>query len=609
MGNVKNEGSGLMFGFKRITATIMAVSFAVIMLAQSALAGNVTVSSKYVVFAWNDLGMHCVNPSFNKAVILPPYNTLIVQVVQRGDPPAVVTKGLTVHYSIINNTYSSGRRKGMFSQFWTYCLKLFGVSLKANTGLNLVDPSIHNGLAGNMVVHGTQFEADGIPLTPINNSGVWNPYQVAVIIVRDRSGHVVAQTRTTVPVSDEINCAKCHGSTDPFGDILKKHDALSGTNLVGSTPVLCSGCHADPILHTVNQNGATEYLSEAIHKFHSDKGATCYDCHPGSKTQCNRSLAHTASDGGCTTCHGDMATVASTIASGRVPWMDEPKCVTCHSGIAEVDTGATLYRNAFGHGGLHCSACHYSPHAMVPSRVASDNYQAMQYQGAAKTIGSCGACHSDSRGKGLADYLGTHGYLRPEKENGCNICHTQITTTDTTKWPHQYQWPNSNVSSPAAFGGTTSGSATSGGSTTNPAGAALYAQYCAGCHGPLATSAKLGASSAMIQTGIGTVSAMSSLSFLTTTQIQDISQALSGSPSGGGGGGTTTTDGATLYTTYCAGCHGPLATSDKAGASATAIQDAISTVTDMSSLSALSSAQIQAISQALASSTSGGGDD
>ena len=26
----------------------------------------------YVVFAWNDLGMHCLNPSYDKAVILPP---------------------------------------------------------------------------------------------------------------------------------------------------------------------------------------------------------------------------------------------------------------------------------------------------------------------------------------------------------------------------------------------------------------------------------------------------------------------------------------------------------------------------------------------------------
>jgi mono/diheme cytochrome c family protein len=604
-----NEKEKDMFGTKRIIiATMTAVSFAIIMLTQSAFGGNVTVKSNYVVFAWNDLGMHCANNEFDKGVILPPYNTLIVQVVKRGDPPTVVTSGLTVQYSIVGNTYTAG--KGLFGQFWDNCLKLFGITLKKNTGLNLVDPTIHNGLAGKMVVHGSQFEADGIPATPLNDKGVWNPYQVAIITVKNRAGTVVARTRTTLPVSDEINCAKCHGSTDPLGDILKKHDSLSGTHLSGSGPVLCASCHADPILHTVNQNGATEYLSVAMHKFHSDKGATCYDCHPGDKTQCSRSLAHTNSTGGCTTCHGDMANVANTaMTGGRIPWMSEPKCVTCHQGVAEVDTGTTLYRDAAGHGGLHCSACHNSPHAMIPSREASDNYQANQYQASSKTIGSCGACHSSSKGEGLSDYLEEHGYKNPQKENGCNICHTAINSTDTTNWPHQYQWQNSNVSS-GTFGGGTSGGSSGGTTTTD--GATLYNNYCSGCHGPLATSAKSGATAAMIQTGISTVSQMSSLSSLTTTQIQAIAAALAGSTSGGGGssGGTTTTDGATLYGTYCAGCHGPLATSSKSGATASMIQTGISSVSQMSSLSSLTTTQIQAIAAALAGSggsTGGGG--
>jgi hypothetical protein len=45
----------------------------------------------YVVFAWNDLGMHCLNPTYDQAVILPPYNNLKVQVVKRGAVPTVVT--------------------------------------------------------------------------------------------------------------------------------------------------------------------------------------------------------------------------------------------------------------------------------------------------------------------------------------------------------------------------------------------------------------------------------------------------------------------------------------------------------------------------------------
>ncbi len=31
----------------------------------------------YVVLAWNDLGMHCLNPTYDVLVVLPPYNNLV----------------------------------------------------------------------------------------------------------------------------------------------------------------------------------------------------------------------------------------------------------------------------------------------------------------------------------------------------------------------------------------------------------------------------------------------------------------------------------------------------------------------------------------------------
>ncbi|MFA6034485.1 MAG: hypothetical protein WC889_16420, partial [Myxococcota bacterium] len=39
-------------------------------------------SADHVLLAWNDLGMHCLNPSYDSAVILPPYNTVWAQVVR-----------------------------------------------------------------------------------------------------------------------------------------------------------------------------------------------------------------------------------------------------------------------------------------------------------------------------------------------------------------------------------------------------------------------------------------------------------------------------------------------------------------------------------------------
>jgi len=419
-----------------------------------------TNGDEYVVFAWNDLGMHCLNPSYDTAVILPPYNTVDVQVVKRGNPPVLVSdsSGITVDYSLVDNTYSYG--KGDYGQFWDNAEALFSLTspLAHNVGL------AGKGLSGTMdyVAGDGVFRAKGIPVVPRTDTAptVRAPYQQALILVKSSAGATIASTKATVPTSDEINCAKCHapGGTvkATFEDILAKHDADSatGTSLTSSTPVLCASCHGSPALGTVNQNGAP-YLSAAIHGFHATEGATCLDCHPGETTKCNRSIAHSTATGGtCQSCHGDMANVATTIGSGRIPWETEPKCSQCHSSssgttpttvattstIPQVDTGSSLYRNSKGHGGVACTACHGSPHSMVPSREAKDNYQAEQYQGAAVAMGSCAACHSNSHGEGSGEFMEKHGGASPETYSACAVCHTAVPSGDTTLWPHGFKW-------------------------------------------------------------------------------------------------------------------------------------------------------------------------
>ncbi len=396
-------------------------------------------NGSYVVFAWNDLGMHCLNPSYDTAVILPPYNTLMAQVVKRAENPEIVKSGIRVEYRVINNTYSYGKRK--YSGFWDHAVSLFGrifgfSSLPQNTGL------MGNSLSGEMVLEGDHYIAKGIPVTPVDDNNQWNPYQVAEVVVKDLAGNVLIKTEATVPTSDEINCGKCHGA-NAFNDILVKHDAMHGTNLVNSEPVLCSSCHGDPALG--GTSAGVKYLSEAIHSSHANRqGITCYDCHPGNTTKCSRSLAHTATDGNCTTCHGSMSEVASSITTGRTPWSGEPQCATCHTNVSGVNTGMELYRNSRGHGNMYCTACHGSPHAMVPSRENSDNYQAIQYMGKAKTIGSCGVCHSSSRGGGSpSDFTEVHAGLNPEHQSACNVCHTSVPANDGSGWPHAFQWKDS----------------------------------------------------------------------------------------------------------------------------------------------------------------------
>ena len=403
-------------------------------------------SMSYIVLAWSEMGMHFLNPTYNADVLQPPYNTLMAQVIKRGDPPEIVTTGVTLEYNIVGNTFSYGKATTdpvrNYAQFWDNAVGLFGVDLAHNTGLNFVDAGIHNGLTGTMLLKGDRYEADGIPIVPINDALTWDPYQVAEIVVRDASsGAELARTRTTAETSDEINCAKCHGQTIndvDIGSVLASHDKLSDTTFVADgAPVLCAECHGSPILGTTGPGSAEQYLSFAIHAFHSTQTIACYDCHPGTTTLANRSAAHDGTDGNCTACHGALTAIGSTIANGRVPWETESKCVGCHTFVAEVDTGAALYRNGTGHGGLSCPACHGPAHAQIPSTKDSDNYQAVQYQAKAMSVGSCKVCHSSSKGGGLNSVVTAHGGGTP---TSCNVCHTgPITTTNPLHFPHQFQ--------------------------------------------------------------------------------------------------------------------------------------------------------------------------
>ena len=406
--------------------------------------GQPSVDSEYIVLAWNDLGMHCLNPTYDQAVVLPPFNTVWAQVIRRGNPPEVVTAGLTVEYALENNTFSDGKRD--YGQFWENAVALFGdifgiAALPPDQGLT------GNGLAGEMVVEGDHFVASGIPVTPVDDDYLWDPYQVAWVVVTSAQGDTLAQTRATVPTSDEMYCSKCHGS-EPFLGVLGSHDDSEGTDLGGAMPVLCADCHGSPALGLSGPGSSGKYLSQAIHTWHADKGAACYDCHPGPQTKCQRSIEHMTDDGNCIACHGDLAAVGGSIPGQRVPWVNEPACATCHGQVDGVATGSTLYRNAHGHGGVYCEGCHGSPHAMIPSREASDNYQALQYQGftgAVKTLGSCGVCHGSSRGEEdeIGEFGEVHGGSNPERRTACHACHT-VVPTDRTKWPHAYQWTNSN---------------------------------------------------------------------------------------------------------------------------------------------------------------------
>jgi hypothetical protein len=137
----------------------------------------------------------------------------------------------------------------------------------------------------------------------------------------------------------------------------------------------------------------------------------------------------------CSDCHGSMHEVGDP---ARVGWLQEPNCQNCHTGDAVQSAGAirfehafdapghlrtttnqrfatnpntpqagfSLYRFSVGHGGLECSACHGSPHAIWPSSERNDNLQSIAAQGHLGTVVECATCHSNLQDDQL---VGPHG--------------------------------------------------------------------------------------------------------------------------------------------------------------------------------------------------------
>jgi hypothetical protein len=354
------------------------------------LAAGVTAQAgDAVVLSWNDLGMHCMNQWFGRIAILPPYNTMEAQVILKGDAttlPRVTATNLTLDYSIPGNTYSVGK-----TDFWTYAYHIFGVNLPPNIGLT------GKGLTGTLDPTGTHFEAVGIPVTPFPDATptVADPYQQALLIARDPQGVELGRSVPVIPVAVEMNCISsgCHSSEQ---GILNQHEQVPGFNL-NDPPIFCARCHADPALGTPGTGaGYFSFVMHDQHKFIDQQipGMNgCYKCHPGPQTQCLRDVMNTQHGMVCQDCHGTIAQVANSIETGRIPWQQEPSCRTCHTANYGEPPGQ-LYRHSTGHGGVYCSGCHGSPHAIYPSREPRDNANNVALQGHAGILSDCRVCHT-----------------------------------------------------------------------------------------------------------------------------------------------------------------------------------------------------------------------
>ncbi|HZU87452.1 MAG TPA: hypothetical protein VFF78_08205 [Anaerolineaceae bacterium] len=364
----------------------------------------------YVVFAWNNLGMHCFQLDYSVFLILPPYNIFWAQVISRGDEPRIVNSGVTVSYSMPQVTQPT-----QYTNFWDYAAA-YGWNLQPGIGLT------GKGTSGTLDAQGDAFVAAGVPVVDHNDDGTWDPYPFFLVNVKNGSGQTVAETVNVAPASTEMRCDLCHaGNTyqEVLQNILLTHDQSMGTELLKQSqsgkPVACNTCHSDAAMGVMTNNGATQSLSGAMHTFHADKmqagnlpGNICQSCHPGPSTQC---LRDAMSEAGitCQDCHGGMADVGDP---NRTPWVNLPQCTSCHtSQLSKTNTkhidnpnqnltssASALYQNskAHGGGGIYCAACHGSPHAIYPTVTERDNQQSIRLQGHAGPIAECSVCHTEN---------------------------------------------------------------------------------------------------------------------------------------------------------------------------------------------------------------------
>ena len=441
--------------------------------------------NSYTLTAWNDLGMHCMDGTdFSVFSILPPYNNLHAQLKRKDG--GLIDSGVTITYEasvgMDGKINSSSANK---TNFWQYVKKLFGVDLADDVGLkgNKMASKTPQKLKYNPTYQ--WWEAEGIPITPYNDDMSKNYYSLVKVSAKDSSNNILSSTLVVLPISDELDCKRCHASgttakpqkgwvnmSDKNKDfkynILRLHDermpnavknnlqalqkegynykseGLEATAKSG-TPILCVACHKSNALPGIGIDGIKAFTS-AIHGFHnhvidpktdmrlgdSKNRSACYACHPGATTKCLRGAMGDAKDSSgkniiqCQNCHGNLANVGD---SSREGWIDEPNCQACHHDgkreISAITTDGTLREvldNRFA----------TNPDTPMPGKSM---YRFSKGHGTLQ----CEACHGSTHAiypAHKADNLfaeGIQGHSGTISE--CSACHSNVPQT-ATGGPH-----------------------------------------------------------------------------------------------------------------------------------------------------------------------------
>lgn len=361
------------------------------------------------VIGWNNLGMHCMDADFSTFAILPPFNEIHVQMIdsQGRLVTAPLLTGSIMYQAVADTAGSITTTSYSKTDFWQYSHALLGASPAPDMGIaGFAMPGSKNTLQALVFQPASAwFAGIGIPIVPIDDAGLKNYFPMMRIEYLDANKTVRAQTSIVLPVSDEMDCSRCHASgsqppnamppfqwvwnSDPKKDfklnILKLHDARQPdaakyqnllaaskypaglyTSAINGVPIFCDRCHLSNAVAPLGIPGihGVPPLTMSVHTKHatvidaangltlnaSNNRNACYNCHPGSATRCLRGAMGNAvaADGTmeiqCQNCHGSMSAVG---AANRQGWLQEPNCQSCHTGTATNNNGQIRYTSVF----------------------------------------------------------------------------------------------------------------------------------------------------------------------------------------------------------------------------------------------------------------------
>jgi hypothetical protein len=314
----------------------------------------------YSVFAINDLGMHCGDLDTRIVSILPPFNVLHAQVIEKGREPSLLRGGpegtVDVFYSAASSPHDPvlGTSNppgfdfaGVYkTNFWDslnlgaynpfYPLDIVPPSILVDLGLPTPDPALlpaleiaqqaMPGIAGPYVRNDPQgfarfdtdlqffshfpfgyevvglnwFSADGIPITTVDDFGRLNPYPLMRVQAIDRASNSVLTTVDTVlPVSGEANCRNCH-TAEEDNDVLGGDGSATVDLTAAGLPV--ASALDDPAYGSLPLAVSVEYAADLnILRLHDLKHGATYVDSTGTATPCTLDSTQPDGDANCLT--------------------------------------------------------------------------------------------------------------------------------------------------------------------------------------------------------------------------------------------------------------------------------------------------------------------